>query len=125
MNIVFLRIGLETHKDLRSYIVEPTASRGEADTRRELVDAVAGVEVRRHSGRQAEPLGDEVGGEAAVGEAAGGNPAGEVPAVRRVVAPEERLDEVVVAGVRGRVAEHDHRRDPAVVCSGAAEEEEE
>jgi hypothetical protein len=109
-------IFLYTHKDLPRYIVEPTASRGEADTRRELVDAVARVEVRWHRGRQAEPLGDEVCGEAAVGEAPGGSPAGEVPAVRRVVAPEECLDEVVVARVRGRVAEHDHCRDP--LCRG-------
>ena len=43
----------------------------------------------------------------------GGDAAGVIPPVRSVVAPGYGLDEVVVAGVRGGVAEHNHRRDLA------------
>jgi hypothetical protein len=91
-------------------VVESGAGGGEADALGEILDAVGGVEVGRDQRRQAERLGDEVRREAAVAEPARGLGAGHVAPVRREVALQYGVDDVVVARVHRRVPEHDHRR---------------
>lgn len=98
------------YQDVGGGVVEAGAGGGEADAAGEVADAVGGVEVGGDERREAEGLGDEVGGDAAVAEPPGG-PAGEVAAVGPEVALQHGADGVVVAGVHRRVAEHDDSRD--------------
>jgi hypothetical protein len=98
------------YQDSGGGVVQAGGGGGEGDAGGEPVDGAVGVQVGGDGGRQAEGLGDEVGGEAAVGEAAGGEAVGEVAAVGPEVAPRDGRDEVVVARVHRRVAEHDDGR---------------
>ena len=98
------------YQDAGGGVVEASGSGGEGDSSGELVDGAGLVEVGGDGGGKAEGLGDEVGSEASIGKPARGEAIGVVAAVGPEVAPGDGRDEVVVARVHGRVAEHDDRR---------------
>lgn len=117
---IFLSVFI--YQDTRSVFVEAGAGGGEADAGGEVLDGIVGVEVGRDGRLDAESLGDEIGGNAAIAESAGGQAAGEVPAVRPEVALQHRGYHIVVAGIDGRVPEDDDRGHFAREC-GVKEKE--
>lgn len=102
--------GTGTYQDAGRRVIEACRSGGEGDSCGELVDGAVVVQVGGDGRRQAEGLGDEVGGEAPIGEPARGEAIVVVAAVRPEVAPRDGRDEIVVPRVHGRVAEHDDCR---------------
>lgn len=97
-----------THQHVGGGVVKAGAGGGEANGGGEVIHRIGRIEIGRNNRAEAEGLGVEVAGEAAVAESASGvGFAEEVTAVRHEVALEEGGDGVVVARVNCGVAEDD------------------